>query len=111
MTTNNPGLRQRMQDIGQVRMGAPEYRRPTPDLAPMLRDTHDLLDQGHHTVTFTGGGGWVLRHPESCPHDEARACPVSRAAHKTLRSPEYLPGTYACHVQPGGWLRTTGGRR
>lgn len=107
----SPKLRERLAQVGEIRMGAPEeFRRPTPDLGP-LHQSHDLLDQGHHTVTFTGGSGWVLRHPQNCPHDEARRCPVSRAAHKTLLSPDYLPGTYACHVETNGWLRTTGGRR
>jgi len=105
-------LAHRLDSLGEVRFGAPGgYRRPTPDLTPLLRQTHELLDEGKHTVTFTGGSGWVLRHPEDCPHSDVRECPVSRAAHKTLKSPEYLPGTYACHVQPNGWLRTTGGRR
>lgn len=97
--------------LGQARMGALRDAVSPDPLGSLLNGAYGLLDRGHHTVTFTGGAGWILRHPQDCPFEAARECPVSRAARKTLLSPEYLPGTYACHVTAAGWLRTTGGRR
>lgn len=117
MTLEN--LRGRADLIGTVRMhpagGAP-VRRPAPLRGPFgatdnLAGAHPILDAGVHAVTFLAAGGWVLRHPPTCPADQTRECAVSKAAHGTLKLGHYLPGSYACHVAPGGWLRTTGGRR
>lgn len=117
MTLEN--LRGRIDQLGTTRMypsgGAPT-RRPAPLRGPFgatddLTGAHPILDAGDHAVTFLAAGGWVLRHPSTCPANETRECAVSRAAHKTLKLGQYLPGSYACHATPGGWLRTTGGRR
>jgi len=108
VNTRSVATPERVANPGQTRMGGAGDHAAPPGL---LRGAHELLDRGAHTVTFTGGSGWVLRHPESCPHTETRACPVSRAAHKTLLSADYLVGSFACHVDTNGWLRVTGGRR
>lgn len=108
MNTRSVATPQRLASLGDIRMGPTTDRGALPGL---LRGAHELLDRGEHTVTFTGGSGWVLRHPQSCPHTEARACPVSKAAHKTLLSGSYPVGSFACRVETNGWLRVTGGRR
>ncbi len=70
-----------------------------------------IIAGGHHAITFTGGGGWELWHPDrdgACSGNDR--CPAWAAAQRTLLAANYMPGTYHCGVDRNGWLRTWGGR-